>query len=121
MDVEGYQLDSGDTVTVDTSFKGEDSAGTEIDVVPQSITHTSTIEANAAVTPLEPATSGFKITPLVPSGPFQVRVDFDADLGKGVQTQSALFSGQIVGGIIKGINFVPRQPEPKEPPAGDEA
>lgn len=108
-DVEGYQLDSGMKVHVGTAFATADGAA----ATPQSVTHTNVIDTNIDLTSDANVAEGFTIIPKVASGAFQVRVDFDADLGAGVTTQSALFSGQVVGGIIAGLTFVPGVPEPR--------
>lgn len=106
-DVEGYQLDSGMKVHVGTAFATADGSP----ATPQTVAHTNVIDASIDLESDANVADGFTVKPKVPSGPFQVRVDFDADLGSGVVTQSALFSGQIVGGIIAGLTFTPGVPE----------
>ena len=108
-DVEGYQLDSAMKVHVGTSYAlGDGSPAT-----PQSVVHTNVIDTNVDLVSDTDINAGFTIIAKVPAGPFQIRVDFDADLGSGVSTMSGLFSGNVVGGIIAGLTFVAGTPEPK--------
>ena len=101
-----YQLDGKYQVHVSTGFARVD--GTPVS--PDSVVHAANTADVIDVISDASAADGFTIVPKVETGAFQVGVVFDADLGLGVLTQTALFDGEVIGGTIAGVSFTPGEP-----------